>query len=316
MDESLRKIVIIGSGPAGLTAAIYAARAQMEPLVFEGFSAGGMPGGQLMTTETVENFPGFPDGVNAPELMMSMKKQAARFGAEMVMEDVGAVELGGPPFLVEGSQTKVRAQALIVATGATARRLGLPGEGRLWGKGVSACAMCDGGLPVFRDQVVAVVGGGDTACEEALHLMRFASKVLILVRRDVMRASQTMRRSVAENAKIEVLWTTSPLELLGEEALSGVKTRDNVSGEERVLAVRGLFYAVGHEPNTGFLGGALDLDESGYVTVEPGSARTSVEGVFAGGDVVDRVFRQAITAAGGGCMAAIEAERWLAGRGV
>ena len=315
-EEALHQVVIVGSGPAGCTAAIYAARAERRPFMFEGFSTGGMPGGQLMTTTTVENFPGFPEPVNAPELMMRMKEQAKVYGATSVMEDVVGVDLSEPPFLVEGTQTKVRAHALIVATGAVARRLGLPGEDRLWGKGVSACAVCDGGLPIFRGRVLAVVGGGDTACEEALYLSRFAGKVRMLVRRDVLRASKIMQEAVEANDKIEVLWKTSPLELLGDDALEGVRVRDNDTGEERDLEFGGLFYAVGHKPNTEFLNGRLELDEHGYIATRCPTTRTSVEGVFAGGDVADPVYRQAVTAAGGGCKAAIEADRWLTEKGV
>jgi len=316
MADAARRVVVVGSGPAGCTAAIYTARASLEPLLFEGFSLGGSPGGQLMMTTVVENYPGFPDPMDAPDLMMRMRQQAVNCGAEIVTEDVTEVDLSTRPFTVRGQQTTVETYALIVATGAVAKRLGLPGEDRLWGRGVSACAVCDGGMPIFRDKVIAVVGGGDTACEEALYLTHFASRVYILVRRDVMRASHIMQQRVRDSDKIEVLWKTSPLELMGEDMLTGVRVRDNDTSEERVVEVGGLFYAVGHTPNTTFLGDQVDLDETGYIRVTPGAARTSVEGVFAGGDVQDRVYRQAVTAAGSGCMAAIETERWLVSQGL
>lgn len=315
MPDDVKQVAIIGSGPAGWTAAIYAARAQLRPFLFEGFVAGGSPGGQLMTTTVVENFPGFPDGVDAAELMDRMKRQGVRFGTETVMEDVESVDFSARPFVVKGTGTTVRARTVIVATGAVAKRLGLPGEKELWGKGVSACAVCDGGLPIFRNQTVAVVGGGDTACEESLHLTHFASKVFMLVRRDEMRASKIMQKTVAENPKIEVKWLTSPLEILGKDAVEGVRVRNNQSGEESVVEAKGLFYAVGHAPNTTFLGGQLELEGAGYVKIVRGECGASVEGVFACGDVQDAHYRQAVSAAGSGCMAAIEAERWLQEQG-
>ena len=311
MTDDFRNVAIIGSGPAGWTAAIYAARAQLAPFLFEGFSSGGMPGGQLMTTTVVENYPGFPDGVDAAELMDRMKRQAVRFGTESVMEDVAEVDFSQRPFLIKGTQTEARARSVIVATGAVARRLGLPGEEEFWGKGVSACAVCDGGLPIFRGQTVTVVGGGDTACEEALHLTHFAAKVVMLVRRDEMRASKIMQKTVSANPKIEVKWLTSPLEILGDAAVEGVRVHNNKTGEESTVEAKGLFYAVGHKPNTEFLSGQVALHETGYVKILRGECGTSVEGVFACGDVQDAVYRQAVSAAGSGCMAAIEAERWL-----
>lgn len=311
MAQEIRKVTIVGSGPAGCTAAIYTARAQLEPFLFEGFSVGGMPGGQLMTTTDVENFPGFPEGINAPELMMRMKQQAKRFGTTFVMEDVGEVDFSVRPFVVRGSKTTVSSQTVIVSTGAVARRLGLTGEQEFWGKGVSACAVCDGGLPIFRGQRLAVIGGGDSACEEALYLTHFASKVLMLVRRDVLRASKVLQKTVIDNPKIEIMWLTSPLEFVGNETMTGIRVRNNKTGEVRVLEVRGAFYAVGHIPNTDFLGGQLKLGPNGYIKVVHGKCGTSVEGVFACGDVQDPVYRQAVSAAGSGCMAAIEAERWL-----
>lgn len=317
MTEETRKVTIIGSGPAGCTAAIYNARAQLNPFLFEGFSVGGMPGGQLMTTTDVENFPGFPDGVSAPELMARMRKQALRFGTQSVMEDVGEVDLSARPFLVKGSKTTIHSHAVIIATGAVARRLGLPGEKEYWGKGVSACAVCDGGLPIFRGQPLAVIGGGDSACEEALYLTHFAARVFMLVRRDEMRASKTLQNTVNKNPKIEIMWLTSPLEFVGEEgAMTGIRTRNNDTGKEGVLEVKGAFYAVGHTPNTGFLGGQVEMDAKGYIVVAHGKCGTSVEGVFASGDVQDPIYRQAVSAAGSGCVAAIEAERWLLAEGL
>jgi thioredoxin reductase (NADPH) len=316
MAEDVRKVVVVGSGPAGCAAAIYTARARLSPLLFEGFSAGGIPGGQLMTTTRVENYPGFADAVEAADLMQAMRRQAVNCGTETVTEDVASVDLSARPFIVRGTQTAARCHALIVATGAVARRLDLPGEKQLWGRGVSACAVCDGGMPVFRNQTVAVVGGGDTACEEALYLTHFARKVLLLVRRGVLRASRAMQDRVLANPAIEIAWKTSPLEIMGDNAVTGVRVRDNETGAERVIEARGLFYAVGHEPNTAFLGGQVALDDSGYIRVEPGTPRTSVEGVFAAGDVQDRTYRQAVVAAGSGCMAALDAERWLVARGL
>lgn len=311
MSEDVRKVVILGSGPAGLTAAIYASRAALKPLLYEGFSVGGLPGGQLVTTTEVENYPGFPEGIDGPALMQRMRAQAARFDTHIVTEDAKAADLAARPFLVEGDKTSTRAHALIIATGAVAKRLNLPGEDRFWNKGVSACATCDGGLPIFRGKKLAVVGGGDSACEEALFLTRFAGRVIMLVRRDVLRASKIMQTRVAKHEKIDVMWLTSPLEFLGDETLGGVRVRNNRSGDESVLEVAGLFYAVGHKPNTDFLDGQLGLDELSYIKTAPDSTQTSVEGVYAAGDVQDHVFRQAVTAAASGCMAAIEAERWL-----
>ena len=315
MTDAVRNVAIIGSGPAGWTAAIYTSRSQLTPFLFEGFSSGGSPGGQLMTTTVVENYPGFPEGVDAAELMDRMKRQAVRFGTETVTEDVAEVDFSSRPFTLKGTETTVRARSVIVATGAVAKRLGLPGEKEFWGRGVSACAVCDGGLPIFRGQTVAVVGGGDTACEEALHMTHFAGKVLVLVRRDEMRATKIMQQTVEANPKIEIRWLTSPLELVGEKALQGVRVRNNKTGEESVIEIKGLFYAVGHKPNTDFLGGQLGLHPTGYVKIVRGECGTSVEGVFACGDVQDAVYRQAVSAAGSGCIAAIEAERWLQEKG-
>ncbi len=316
MSDRVENVVIVGSGPAGHTAAIYAARARLEPLMFEGFMAGGVaPGGQLTTTTDVENYPGFPHGIDGQQLMAEMRQQSLNCGARIETKTVERVDLGTRPFQVFTDGEPVQARTLIVATGATAKRMGVPGEERLWTKGISACAVCDGGLPIFRDQHLVVIGGGDTACEEATYLSKFGSRVSMLVRRDEMRASKVMQERVIANNKIEVVWQTLLEEALGKESLDGVRVREKTSGEERVLAARGLFYAIGHVPNTEFLGGQVELDDTGYIVTRGQSMVTNVEGVYACGDVQDKVYRQAVTAAGTGCMAALEAERWLAERG-
>jgi thioredoxin reductase (NADPH) len=314
-----RKVVIAGSGPAGLTAAVYAARAQLDPVVVEGepSSTSDQPGGQLMLTTEVENFPGFPDGVMGPELMTAMRAQAARFGAELVTAKVTRLDLSSSPFGVwtgdpGAPEPAYLADALIVATGARALMLGVPGEDRLLGYGVSTCATCDGFF--FRGQPIAVVGGGDSALEEALFLTRFAERVTIIHRRDQLRASRIMQQRAFAHPKIQFRWNAQVTEVLGDGKLTGLRVRDTLSGSEEELVVGGLFVAIGHEPNTAALGGQLELDDEGYVRTFGGS-RTSVEGVFACGDVQDHVYRQAVTAAGSGCMAAIDAERWLETRG-
>lgn len=320
MSKAPEKVVIIGSGPAAWTAAIYAARANLEPLVFEGEPSRTMlPGGQLMTTTEVENFPGYPEGITGPELVERIREQALRFGARSVMENVAGLDLSRHPFVLRPSYGEpVAAHSMIVATGANAQWLGVPGEERLAqsGGGVSACAVCDGALPVYRDQVLAVVGGGDSAMEEALYLTKFAREVVIVHRRDSFRASRVMAERVLAHPKIRVLWNRQVVEVLGEASITGVRLENTVTGEVGELAVGGLFVAIGHRPNTGFLGGQLDLHPSGYVvTPEPWRTVTSVPGVFAAGDVMDSYYRQAITAAGTGAMAALEAERWLAHHG-
>jgi thioredoxin reductase (NADPH) len=302
----LRNVVIVGSGPAGLTAAIYAARADLRPLVVEGFSAGG----QLMLTTDIENYPGFPDGILGPELMERFRAQAQRFGAEFVTADVDRVELSEPPFGVWAVGEEYRARSVIVSTGASALMLGLEGEQRLLGHGVSTCATCDGFF--FRDREIAVVGGGDSAMEEAIFLTKFANKVTVVHRREELRASRIMQDRAFANPKIEFRWNTVVDDVLGEDRLEGLALRDVRTGETSTLGVGGLFVAIGHTPNTELFKGQLDLDANGYVLTHEGSMRTSVEGVFASGDVQDHAYRQAITAAGTGCMAAIEAERWLA----
>lgn len=311
-NSNVENVVIIGSGPAGYTAAIYAARANLKPFVFEGFQAGGLPGGQLMTTTEVENFPGFPEGITGPQLMDRMKAQAERWGAELFTEDVTFVDLSQRPFVVRSEEREVRTHSIIVATGATAKRLGLPGEHQYWSRGISACAICDGATPIFHGAQLAVVGAGDSALEEAVYLTKYGSGVHLLVRSEKMRASKTMQDRALSNPKITVHWNTQPVDVVGEgDRMTGIKVRNTQTEEESVLEVKGLFYAIGHTPNTSLFKGQLELDEVGYIATKHGSVETSVEGVFAAGDVQDHEFRQAITAAGTGCMAAMLAERWL-----
>ena len=311
------RVVIIGSGPAGWTAAIYAARAEMNPLVIEGaISRTMIPGGQLMFTTEVENYPGFKEGVDGQSLMMEMKAQALRFDTRVVTEDVVEIDPNQYPFrLVTTSGTEVFADSVILATGANANWIGLPNEERRAqsGGGVSACAVCDGALPHFRNQVLAVVGGGDTAMEDALYLTKFAKEVVVIHRRDELRASKIMADRAMENEKITFAWNTVVTEVLGDDVITGLKLKDTATGDERELAVSGLFVAIGHSPNTGFLKGVVDLKDNGYVhTPTAWRTETSVPGIFAAGDVMDDYYRQAVTAAGTGCMAALEAERWLA----
>lgn len=320
-DRRVEKIAIIGSGPAAWTAAIYAARANLEPVVFEGEPSRLMlPGGQLMFTTEIENYPGFRDGITGPELMEQMREQAIRFESRIVSEDVVSVDFSRQPFRIQPNYSEpIEAWTVVVATGARANWLGLDSEQRLaqTGGGVSACAVCDGALPVFRNQRLAVVGGGDSAMEEALYLTKFASEVVIVHRRDEFRASKIMADRVLASPKIRVLWNSEVAEVLGEDFVTGIRVRDTNTGAESDVEVGGLFIAIGHTPNTAFLGGQLDLHPSGYVvTPEPWRTVTSVPGVFAAGDVMDSYYRQAVTAAGTGCMAALEAERWLAHHGV
>jgi thioredoxin reductase (NADPH) len=316
-DRATETLVIIGSGPAAWTAAVYAARASLEPLVFEGEPSREMiPGGQLMFTTEVENYPGFPEGITGPEMMQKFKDQAVRFGTRVVSENIASVDLKRRPFLLRPSYSdEVGAEAVIVATGARANWLGLHNEERLAqsGGGVSACAVCDGALPFYRDKVLAVVGGGDSAMEEALYLTKFASKVYVIHRRDELRASHIMAERALSNEKIEVLWNTRVTDVLGDDFITGLTLEDTVTGETRQQEVGGLFVAIGHTPNTAFLGGQLELDDSGYIiTPERFRMVTTVPGVFAAGDVMDSYYRQAVTSAGTGCMAALDAERWLA----
>ncbi|MDG1949317.1 MAG: thioredoxin-disulfide reductase [bacterium] len=304
-------VIIIGSGPAGYTAAIYCARAEMKPLMFEGQSLGGQPGGQLMLTTEVENWPGEPDGIMGPEMMQKFKKQAEKFGTRMIQEDITEVDFSSRPFKLKAGETQYQANAVIICTGAQAKWLGVPGEEKYQGHGVSACATCDGFF--FRDQEIIVVGGGDSAMEEANFLTKFASKVTVMVRKDVLRASKAMQARANDNPKIEFMWHTSVTEVLGDDQkMTGVKIKNNETGDEREFSATGLFVAIGHTPNTGIFKGQLDLDDVGYIKVEPDTTKTSVPGVFAGGDVIDHVYRQAITAAGSGCKAALDAERFNA----
>lgn len=314
---TIENVVIIGSGPAGYTAAIYAARANLKPFVFEGFQAGGLPGGQLMTTTEVENFPGFPEGITGPMLMTRMKEQALRWGAELVTEDVTEVDFSQRPFVIRSESWELRSHSVIIATGATAKRLGLASEHQFWSRGISACAICDGATPIFRAAELAVAGGGDSAAEEAVYLTKYGSHVHLLVRGDKMRASKAMQDRVLKNDKITVHWNTEILDVFGEaDHMQGVKLKNKQTGEESELHVKGLFYAIGHTPNTALFKGQIELDDIGYIVTKPGSVETSVAGVFAAGDVQDHEFRQAITAAGTGCMAAMLAERWLSVNGL
>ncbi|RME21949.1 MAG: thioredoxin-disulfide reductase [Deltaproteobacteria bacterium] len=308
-EERIEDVVIFGSGPAGLTAALYAARANLEPVVYEGVE----PGGQLMTTTEVENFPGFENGIMGPELMETMRKQVARFGTRFVLDECTGVDFSEWPYRFTTSQGGGRARTIIIATGASAKYLGLENELRLRGHGVSACATCDGFF--FRGVEIAVVGGGDSACEEASFLSRFASKVHMLVRRDAMRASKIMQQRVFDNDKIEIHWKAEVVDVLGDEQVEGIRVRNGDTGEETDWRhIKGLFLAIGHRPNSGPFIEHLDHDETGYIITKPDSTATNVPGVFACGDVQDHTFRQAVTAAGTGCMAALEAERWLEAR--
>ncbi len=307
----MEKVVIIGSGPAGCTAAIYCARANLAPVMFEGFISGGPAGGQLTTTTEIENFPGFPDGIGGMELVGKMKEQAVKYGTKVISEDVESVDLSRHPFVIKGSGSSVETQTLIIATGATAKRMGLPGEERLWNRGVSACAVCDGGLPIFRNKELAVIGGGDSAVEEAVYLTNFASKVYIIHRRDQLRASAVMQKRAKSHPKIEIIWNSVVNEIKGENLVESLLIEDIRTKDRRTLPVAGVFYAIGHVPNTAFLNGQLELETNGYIKTKAESTLTSKRGVFACGDVQDSRYRQAISAAGSGCMAAIDAQKCL-----
>ena len=317
-STGVEKMVIIGSGPAGWTAAIYGARANLAPLAIIGVPAANpapvLPGGQLMLTTEVENYPGFPHGVSGPDMMALFQQQAERFGTRISHADVMRCDFTQRPFALETSEGEtVRAHSVVIATGATANWVGLPNELRLAmnGGGVSACAVCDGALPAYRDQEVAVVGGGDTAMEEASYLTKFASKVYVIHRRDSFRASKIMQDRALNNPKIEMLWNTAVTDIVGKDQLESISLKNTVTGEESSMNVAGLFIAIGHRPNTDVFKGVIDMEDSGYLITRPDSTYTNIEGVFACGDVKDHVYRQAITAAGSGCMAAIDTERWL-----
>jgi len=310
-STDIYEVIIIGSGPAGLTAAIYTARANLAPLVIEGepSSTSDQPGGQLMLTTEVENFPGFPEGVMGPDLMLKFREQAARFNTRFITEKVTKVDFSTRPLKVWVRDELHQAKSVIVSTGAQSLMLGLENEKRFYGHGLSSCATCDGFF--FKGQEIIVVGGGDSAIEEASFLTKFATKVTLVVRRDVLRASKIMQQRAMNNPKIEIKWNSQVTELFGQEKLSGVALIDTVTGEKSKLDVTGLFVAIGHRPNTDLFKGILDMEDSGYLKTKPGSSYTNVAGVFACGDVQDHTYRQAITAAGSGCMAAIDCERWL-----
>lgn len=309
------KVVIIGSGPAGHTAAIYAARANLNPVMYEGFMAGGVAaGGQLTTTTEVENFPGFPEGIDGTKLTQLFREQSAKYGTTIHTQTITKVDLSKRPFTIWSDDEEIKAESIIIATGATAKRMFVKGEDVFWQRGISACAVCDGALPIYRNKALAVVGGGDSAVEEANHLTKFASKVYLVVRRDQLRASQIMQKRAMEHPKIEILWNQTVVEAKGGAGgLSSIVLENTKDKSQKDLEVGGLFYAIGHVPNTEIFKGQLQLDETGYIITKPGTTQTNVEGVFAAGDVQDKVYRQAITAAGSGCMAALEAERWLEG---
>jgi thioredoxin reductase (NADPH) len=315
-QDGVEKVIIIGSGPAAHTAAVYTSRAELRPLLFEGFMAAGIAaGGQLTTTTEVENYPGFPDGILGPELMDRMRVQSLRYGTRIETDTVTSVDLSKRPFTIYTDNGDIyKSQTIIIATGATAKRMDIPGtaDGQYWQRGVSACAVCDGALPLFRNQPLMVIGGGDSAMEEAIYLTKYASKVYIVHRRDELRASKAMQTKAKTNPKIEFLFSHVPMEAKGDShVLRHVRVKDLKNNEERDVAVAGLFFAIGHLPNTGFLQNQVELDETGYVATKPGTTQTNIPGVFAAGDVQDKRWRQAITAAGTGCMAALEVEHFL-----
>ena len=313
--SDVKNVVIVGSGPAGHTAAIYSARANLSPFMFEGYVMGGSAGGQLTTTTDVENYPGFPDGVEGPELMQLFRKQSERFGTEMVQEDVTSADFSQRPFVLKSENREVRAHSVIISTGATAKRMGVPNEEKMWNNGMSACAVCDGALPMFRNQPLMVIGGGDTAVEEATYLTKFGSVVYMVHRRDQLRASKIMQERAFKNPKLEIIWDTVLEDAVGKDYLTGARLKNIKTQEVREMEVMGLFYAIGHTPNTSIFNGQLDLDGAGYIKLKPGTQETNIEGVFAAGDVHDHKYRQAVTAAGTGCAASLEAERWLAEKG-
>ena len=306
-----QNVIIIGSGPAAHAAGIYAARARLNPLMFEGEMAGGVAaGGQLTTTTDVENYPGFK-AIMGPELMMKMREQSVLCGTEIITKTIDSISCVDGHLSVTYQEKTIESKSLIIATGATAKRLNIEGEDTFWQKGMSACAVCDGALPIFRNKPLVVIGGGDSAAEEATYLTKFASKVYLLVRRDELRASKAMQERVLNNPNINILWNTEAIEAVGDSLLTHVKIKNNKTNKEDSLEANGLFYAIGHKPNTDFLSGQIKLDEAGYILTNPGTTTTSVKGVFACGDVQDKIYRQAVTAAGSGCMAALDAERFL-----
>jgi thioredoxin reductase (NADPH) len=309
----MEEVVIIGSGPAGHTAAIYLGRAKREPLMFEGFMAAGIAaGGQLTTTETIENFPGFANGILGSELMEQMRHQSLKNYVRIVTETVASVDFSRKPFLLTlESGEQIETKSLIVATGATAKILNIPGSKEYWQKGISACAVCDGALPIFRNKTIAVVGGGDTAMGEAEHLAKFASEVVLIHRRDEFRASLVLQERIKSNPKIKIMWNSIPIEFKGSKFLESITLQNTLTSEKTELGISGFFYAIGHNPNTEFLGGQLKLDEQGFIITKPGSTKTSIEGIFAAGDVQNPRHRQAIIAAGSGCLAALECDEFI-----
>ena len=314
--SDVKNVVIVGSGPAGHTAAIYSARANLSPFMFEGYVMGGSAGGQLTTTTEVENYPGFPEGIEGPELMQLFRKQSERFGTEMVQEDVISADLSQRPFILKSENREVKAHSVIISTGATAKRMGVPSEEKMWNNGMSACAVCDGALPMFRNQPLMVIGGGDTAVEEATYLAKFASVVYLVHRRDELRASKIMQERALKHPKLEIVWDTVLEDAVGVDYVTGASLKNIKTEEARQVDVAGIFYAIGHTPNTSIFNGQLDLDDAGYIKLKLGTQETNIEGVFAAGDVHDHKYRQAITAAGTGCAASLEAERWLAEKGL
>ena len=314
--SDVKNVVIVGSGPAGHTAAIYSARANLSPFMFEGYVLGGSAGGQLTTTTEVENYPGFPEGIEGPELMQLFRKQSERFGTEMVQEDVISADLSQRPFVLKSENREVKAHSVIISTGATAKRMGVPSEEKMWNNGMSACAVCDGALPMFRNQPLMVIGGGDTAVEEATYLAKFGSVVYLVHRRDQLRASKIMQERALKHPKLEILWNTVLEDAVGQDYVTGASLKNIKTEEARQVEVAGIFYAIGHTPNTSIFNGQLDLDDAGYIKLKLGTQETNIEGVFAAGDVHDHIYRQAITAAGTGCAASLEAERWLVEQGL
>ncbi|KGG15563.1 MULTISPECIES: thioredoxin-disulfide reductase [unclassified Prochlorococcus] len=308
---SIENLVIIGSGPAGYTAAIYAARANLQPLLVTGFTRGGIPGGQLMNTTFVENYPGFPDGIMGPDLMDLIKAQALRWGTNLLEMDADYINIQQNPFIIKTSTEEIRTHSLIIATGASANKLGVPNESNFWNKGISACAICDGATPQFRNERLAVVGGGDSACEEAVYLTKYGSQVHLLVRSNQLKASKAMADRVKANSQITIHWETELIDVQGDKWIKTLSVRNLKTKAEKTLQAKGLFYAIGHTPNTDLIKNQLSINSNGYINTQPGRPETSVDGVFAAGDVADPEWRQGVTAAGSGCKAALAAERWL-----